>query len=297
VAARAPRLVNALSHSSRLAPMGKRLIGIAQERALPRFAHQTFADWYAGEGGRPAPAGGDRPRVMLWADTFTNLFEPDVGKAALEVLDAAGFAVELSPRGLCCGRPLYDFGMLRPAKRALRRVLDTLSGPIEAGVPILVLEPSCASVFRDELRKLFPHDEHARRLSSQVLLLDELLERCGNGWRPPKLERRAMIHGHCHQEALMGLNGGREMLAGAGLDVELLASGCCGMAGSFGYLDGDPYRVSMSAGERVLLPAVRSAEPSTLVVADGFSCRTQINAGAGRRALHSAQVLQMALHA
>jgi Fe-S oxidoreductase len=297
LAARAPRLVNAISRSPRLAPTGKRLIGMAEERAVPRFAHQTFADWYAKERGGIAPATPDRPRVMLWSDTFTNLFEPDVGKAALEVLDAAGFAVELSPRGLCCGRPLYDFGMLRPAKRALRRVLETLSGPIAAGVPIVVLEPSCASVFRDELRKLMPHDEHARRLSSQVLLLDELLSRHGNGWRPPQLDRRAMIHGHCHQEALMGLNGEREMLAGAGLDVELLASGCCGMAGSFGYLDGDPYRVSMGAGERVLLPAVRAADQGTLVVADGFSCRTQINAGTGRRALHSAQALQMALHA
>lgn len=295
VAARAPRLFNALSHSPALAAPGKRLLGLAEQRDAPRFARQTFTDWYARERSVPAPR--NRPRVMLWADTFTNLFEPDVGKAALDVLDAAGFSVELSPPGLCCGRPLYDFGMLRPAKRALRKVLDALSVPIEAGVPILVLEPSCASVFRDELRKLMPHDEDARRLSSQVFLLDELLERCGNGWRPPKLDRRAVVHGHCHQEALMGLDGGRKLLSSAGLDVELLASGCCGMAGSFGYLEGEPYQVSVSAGERVLLPAVRAARESTLVVADGFSCRSQISAGTGRRALHSAQVLQMALSA
>jgi Fe-S oxidoreductase len=232
---------------------------------------------------------------MLWADTFTNLFEPDVGKSALEVLDSAGFAVELSPPGLCCGRPLYDFGMLRPARRALQKVLDALSGPLRDGTPILVLEPSCASVFRDELRKLMPHDEDARRLSSQVVLLDELLSRHRSDWQLPQLDRRAVVHGHCHQEALMGLTGGRDLLAGAGLDVELLASGCCGMAGSFGYLEGDPYRVSMSAGERVLLPAVRAEPEETLVVADGFSCRTQITTGTGRRALHSAQVLQMAL--
>jgi Fe-S oxidoreductase len=295
-AARAPRLVNALSHWDPLAAPGKRLLGLAQERDAPRFARQAFTDWYASRGAPAAAAmPGERPRVMLWADTFTNLFEPAVGKAALEVLDAAGFAVELSPPGLCCGRPLYDFGMLRPAKRALRKVLDALAGPLHDGTPILVLEPSCASVFRDELRKLMPHDEHARRLSSQVVLLDELLSRHGGDWRAPQLDRRAVIHGHCHQEALMGLQGGRDLLAGAGLDVELLASGCCGMAGSFGYLEGDPYRVSMSAGERVLLPAVRAEPEETLVVADGFSCRTQITAGTGRRALHSAQVLQMAL--
>jgi len=293
-AARAPQLINALSHSAALAPAGKRMLGLAQERSAPRFARRSFRGWYARR--QPGRTDSASPPVVLWVDTFTNLFEPDVGKAALAVLEAAGFSVELSPPGLCCGRPLYDFGMLPVARRALRRVLDTMSGALEAGTPILVLEPSCASVFRDELRKLLPHDEHARRLAGQVVILDELLERAGGGWRPAGLEgRRALIHGHCHQEALMGLHGERQLLAGAGLDVELLASGGCGMAGSFGYLEGDPYRVSMAAGERVLLPAVRAESPETLVVADGFSCRTQIAAGTGRRALHSAQVLQMAL--
>jgi FAD/FMN-containing dehydrogenase len=295
LAARAPRLANAMSHSAWLAPTGKRLLGLAEQRGAPRFANQTFRDWHARERGRgPAPTGGRR-RVILWADTFTNLFEPEIGQAVVEVLDAAGFAAELSPPGLCCGRPLYDFGLLRPAKRALERALDALSEPIEAGVPVLVLEPSCASVFRDELRKLLPHDEHARRLSGQVLLLDELLKRHADGWRPPALKRRALMHGHCHQEAIAGLHGERELLAAAGLEVELPASGCCGMAGSFGYLEGEPYQVSMAAAERVLLPAVRATDEDTLVVADGFSCRTQIASGSGRRALHSAQVLQMAL--
>jgi FAD/FMN-containing dehydrogenase/Fe-S oxidoreductase len=292
LASRTPRLANALSHSSRLAPTGKRLAGIALERQAPRFAHQTLRDWFAQREGPPANG---RPRVLLWPDTFTNLFDPDVGKAAIEVLNAAGYAVELPPRGLCCGRPLYDFGMLGAAKRALRRLLDELSEPIQAGVPLLVLEPSCASVFRDELRKLMPHDEHARRLVAQTFLLDELLERHPTGWRPRRLSGRALMHGHCHQEALMGLRGEQEMLSRAGLEVEASGAGCCGMAGSFGYLAGDPYRISMLAGERALLPAVRSAQEGTLVVADGFSCRTQIAAGTGRRALHSAQVLRMAL--
>jgi Fe-S oxidoreductase len=287
VAARTPRLANAISHAPGLAPAAKRRLGLAIEREAPRFARQTFRAWF--EAQRRAPAAG--PRVVLWPDTFTNLFEPDVGKAAVEVLDAAGYAVELPPAGLCCGRPLYDFGMLGYAKRALSRLLDGLSEPIVAGVPVVVLEPSCASVLRDELRKLMPEDEHAKRLVRQTVLLDELL----GDWEPPRTTRRALLHGHCHQEALTGIGGERDLLKRAGLEVEVLNSGCCGMAGSFGYLAGEPHEVSLRAGERVLLPAVRSAGDDVLVVADGFSCRTQINAGTGRQALHTAQVLQMAL--
>jgi Fe-S oxidoreductase len=290
VAARTPRLANAMSHSSWLAPAGKRMLGLAEERPAPRFADQTFRAWF--EGQRRAPAG-EGTRVVLWPDTFTNMFEPDVGKAAVGVLDAAGFAVELPPGGLCCGRPLYDFGLLAQAKRALRRLIEGLAEPITAGVPVVVLEPSCASVLRDELRKLMPDDERARRLVAQTVLLDELLER--HGWDPPQVGRRALLHGHCHHQALMGIAGERDLLRRAGVDVEVLNSGCCGMAGSFGYLAGDPYEVSLRAGERVLLPAVRDAAQDTLVVADGFSCRTQIATGTGRRALHTAQVLALGL--
>jgi Fe-S oxidoreductase len=290
VAARVPRLANAVSHSRWLAPPGKRLIGLAEERPAPRFADETFRSWHRRVRGSEG-SHGDRPPVVLWADTFTNLFDPEIGIAALEVLDAAGFAPLLSPPGLCCGRPLYDFGMLEPAKRALRRVLDALSVPLEMGWPVLVLEPSCASVLRDELRKLMPEDERAQRLVSQTVLLDELL----HDWEPPQVRRRALLHGHCHQEALMGIAGERDLLARAGVEVEVLNSGCCGLAGSFGYVAGDQYEVSMRAGERVLLPAVRSAPEDSLVVADGFSCRTQISTGTGRRALHSAQVLALGL--
>jgi Fe-S oxidoreductase len=293
VAARVPWLANALSQNQAIAGPAKRLAGIAEERDLPRFANQTFRAWHR----RREPGQWDtgRPPVVLWADTFTNLFEPRVGIAALEVLDAAGFAPRLSPPGLCCGRPLYDFGMLGAAKRTLRKVLDELSAPLEQGWPIVVLEPSCASVFRDELRKLMPHDEHARRLSSQVMLLDEVLERAPDGWTPPPLDRRALIHGHCHCNVMGGLNGERDLLTRAGLDATVLNSGCCGLAGSFGYEAGERYEVSMAVGERVLLPAVRGADAATLVVADGFSCRTQIAAGTGRRAMHTAEVLQLGL--
>ena len=292
VAARAPRLVNVLTQTKPVARPAKRLVGIAEERDLPRFAGQTFRDRVAAKGG--GTRAGGRP-VVLWADTFTNLFEPDIGTAALDVLDAAGFAPQLSPPGLCCGRPLYDFGMLGIAKRALRRVLNDMSTPIQEGWPVVVLEPSCASVFRDELRKLMPHDEHARRLAAQTVTLDELLERDAPDWDPPRLERQALIHGHCHRGALSGPGFGRDLLARAGLDASTTNAGCCGMAGSFGYEAGERYEVSMAIGERVLLPAVREAGPDTILVADGFSCRTQIAAGTGRRALHTAEVLQLGL--
>jgi FAD/FMN-containing dehydrogenase/Fe-S oxidoreductase len=294
VASRSPRLANAISQSSAIAGPAKRRIGIAEERDLPRFASQTFRDWFSARApGRRS--GQDTKRVVLWPDTFTDLFEPHIGVAAVDVLEAAGFAVELPHRRVCCGRPLYDFGMLTLARRTLRDTLETLSEPIEAGVPVLVLEPSCASVFRDELRKLMPHDEHARRLVSQTVGLDELFDRHAPDWEPPRLDRHALVHPHCHRTALIGPQGGRDLLRRAGLDATLTNAGCCGMAGSFGYEAGERYEMSMQIGERVLLPAVRAADEDTILVADGFSCRTQIAAGAGRRALHTAEVLQRGL--
>jgi len=290
VAARTPRLANALSHAPGIAPAGKRWLGIAEERAAPRFAAQTFRDWFAS---RPRVGGGQR--VVLWPDTFTDLFEPDAGKAAVDVLEAAGFSVELPRKRVCCGRPLYDFGMLTLAKHALRNTLDALSEPITSGVPVVVLEPSCASVFRDELRKLMPHDEHARRLVNQTVVLDELLDRYAPDWEPPRVAARALIHGHCHQKAVIGA--GPDLLRRAGVDAEMTKAGCCGLAGSFGYHAGEQYEVSMAIGEQFLLPQVRSAPADTLLVADGFSCRTQIAAGTGRRALHTAEVLRLGLQA
>jgi FAD/FMN-containing dehydrogenase/Fe-S oxidoreductase len=295
VAARLPRLTNALTHAPGLGAQGKRLIGIAPEREVPRFAHQTFRDWFSARQPAARPVGSPAKRVVLWPDTFTDLFEPHIGRAAVEVLEAAGFAVELPARRVCCGRPLYDFGMLKLAKRTLSDTLETLSEPIEAGAPVLVLEPSCASVFRDELRKLMPHDEHARRLVAQAVTLDEFLTRHAPDWEPPRVDRKALVHPHCHRNALIGPGGQRDLLTRAGVDAQLTNAGCCGMAGSFGYEAGERYEVSMAIGERVLLPAVRHSGPDTIMVADGFSCRTQIEAGTGRRALHTAEVLQIGL--
>jgi Fe-S oxidoreductase len=233
--------------------------------------------------------------VILWADTFNNYFYPETSRAGLEVLQAAGFQVAVPQIHLCCGRPLYDFGMLDRAKEYLQEILKALSAQIDAGVPIVVLEPSCASVFRDELRNLFPTDSRAMRLRSQTFLLSEFLERHAPGYRPPQLGGKVLLHGHCHHKALMKLNDEESLLRKMGADLQSIDSGCCGMAGPFGF-DREKFAVSQAVGERVLLPAVRSAPADALIISDGFSCREQVLQATGRRPIHLAEALQLALH-
>jgi FAD/FMN-containing dehydrogenase/Fe-S oxidoreductase len=280
LASHAPGLANAF------APAAKRLAGLAPERSVPRLAPKTFRAWFR----ERAPRAEGRP-VVLWPDTFTNYLQPGVGRAAVEVLEAAGYRVQLPPDGLCCGRPLYDYGMLTLAKRRLRRMVDALRPEIAAGTPVVGLEPSCVAVFRDELVNLLPGDE-ARRLSAQTLHLSELLER--DGWEPPRLARKAVLHGHCHHKAVMKIHAEEALLARLGLDLDILDSGCCGLAGSFGY-EREHYDLSIQVGEQVLFPAVRNAPEDALLVADGFSCRQQVAHGTGRHALHLAEVLALAL--
>jgi Fe-S oxidoreductase len=189
---------------------------------------------------------------------------------------------------------LHDYGFLDLAKRLLRQVMDALEPEIEAGVPLVGLEPSCVAIFRDELVNFFPDDQRARRLSAQSYLLSEFLMRHARRFRPPKLARQALVHGHCHHKAVMGTECDKDALRRLGLDYTLLEAGCCGMAGAFGFERGH-YEISMQVGERVLLPAVRAAAKDTLIVADGFSCREQIAQSTDRHALHLAQVIQMAL--
>ncbi|HEX7182895.1 MAG TPA: FAD-binding and (Fe-S)-binding domain-containing protein [Thermoanaerobaculia bacterium] len=290
LAAHAPRLVNFFSQTPGLRDLAKRAAGMAPERSIPAFASTTFRAWFA----RRGPHNESTRRVLLWPDTFNNHFHPEVAEAAVEVLERLGYDVDIPRRPLCCGRPLYDYGMLHLAKHQLREILDELRDEIRAGTPIVALEPSCAAVFRDELINLFSQDEDARRLSQQVFLLSELLVRDGTLDRLPPLRGRALFHGHCHQKALIPRDGVKEVLEKLGLEVEFPDSGCCGMAGSFGFEAGEHYEVSVACGERVLLPAVRAAAPDTLLIADGFSCHEQIAQGTGRRALHLAQVLRMA---
>jgi len=277
---RTPRLANAGARIGLL----RRLGGITTEREVPRLAGRTFRAWFRARGG-PRVEG---PRVLLWPDTFTNHLTPEIGQAAVEVLEAAGFRVEIPRRRLCCGRPLYDYGMLARAKRRLHAILDELRPAIRAGVPLVGLEPSCVAVFRDELVNLFPDGEDARRLAAQSFFFSEFLARAE--WEPPQLRGRLLVHGHCHQKALALMKAEETLLPGA----EILDSGCCGLAGSFGY-EADHYGISMQIGELRLLPLVRAAPEDALVLADGFSCRQQIAHGTGRRALHLAQVLQAGL--
>jgi Fe-S oxidoreductase len=286
----APGLANFLGQSPVLRDVVKWLGGIAPERRMPAFAPETFKAWFL----RRGPHNRDYPPVILWPDTFNNHFHPDVAKAAVEVLEAAGFQVLVPAPSLCCGRPLYDFGMLHTAKRLLRQILDTLKPWIEAGVPVVGLEPSCLAVFRDELTGLFPDDEDARRLNRQSFLLSEFLNRQVKDYQPPQFRRKALVHAHCHHKAVMKTTDEEAILKKLGLDYHLLDSGCCGMAGSFGF-ERQHYHVSRAVGELVLLPAVREAARDTLVITNGFSCHEQIEQCTDRRPVHLAQVLRMAL--
>ncbi|MGH2866346.1 MAG: FAD-binding and (Fe-S)-binding domain-containing protein [Solirubrobacteraceae bacterium] len=291
IASLAPRLVNGIAQAPVLGDLVKRAGGVAPERELPQFAAQTFRGWFAGH--QPTHPSG--PRVVLWPDTFTNHFHPEVGQAAVEVLEAVGFRVELPTKPLCCGRPLYDFGMLTLAKRFLGQILEGMQEQILAGVPLVVLEPSCGAVFRDELRNMLPNDEDAVRLSQQTYLLAEFLERHAAGFELPKLARNAIVQGHCHHKSIFKLTDDRKVLKRLGVDAEFLNTGCCGMAGSFGFEAGDKYDVSIKAGERALLPKVRETPKDTIVLADGFSCREQIAQGTDRQGLHLAQAIALAL--
>ena len=292
LASKMPRLANFVTQTRPISTMFKAMGGIALERNVPKFANETFTRWFGRN--RPAQAQTDRPSVILWPDTFNNFLLPDSAKAAVEVIEAAGWRVKIPPRPLCCGRPLYDYGELAAAKKLWRQTLDTLRDDIRAGVPVVGLEPSCVAAFRDELPNLFPKEEDARRLCEQTLTLAEFLEQVAH-YQPPKLERRAIVHGHCHHRAIMGIQADQKMLKKLGLDFKLLDSGCCGMAGSFGF-EKEHYDISLKIGERVLLPAVRAASQDTLIIADGFSCREQIAQCTDKDALHLAQVIRMALH-
>jgi Fe-S oxidoreductase len=236
----------------------------------------------------------DGPPVVLFPDTFNEHLHPGTAKSATRVLEAAGYRVIVPDGFLCCGRPLYDYGMLDTAKLLLKRLVSKLTPYARAGVPIVGLEPSCVAALRDELPAMLIHDEDATRIATGTMTLAEFLQEHAEGWRMPRLERRAIVHGHCHHEAIMGLDADRKLLERLGLDYELLDSGCCGMAGSFGF-EAHKYDISVAVGERRLLPAVREAPADSLILADGFSCRTQIEQLTDRRAIHTAEAIELAM--
>src|SRR5919198_272204 len=267
-----PGLANAVAGAPGLSSVIKRVGGISPKRSMPPFAQETFKSWFK----RRGAVNPDGPPVVLFPDTFNNYLHPEPMKATTVALESAGFRVIVPMEHLCCGRPLYDYGMLDTARIFWRRMLDALRPHIQAGIHVVGVEPSCVAAFRDELPNMLPHDEDAKRLSLQTLTLSEFLrDHAPQAWTPPQLRRRAIVHRHCHQQAIMGFDADQEMLERMGLDFEVLDSGCCGLAGSFGF-EADHHDLSVDIGERVLLPAVRGAPKDTMVIADGFSCKTQV---------------------
>jgi FAD/FMN-containing dehydrogenase/Fe-S oxidoreductase len=289
VASKAPAFVNLVTQTPGLARAAKFAAGMAPERQIPRFAPMTLQAWWQARGGTRNPSG---RRVVLWPDTFNNHFHVDVGIACVEAIEGAGWQVVMPEGHVCCGRPLYDYGFLDLAGRYLRRTLSVLRSEIRAGTPMVGMEPSCLAVFKDELTGMVPHDDDARRLSDNALHFAEFFERYEIP--VPQMTGKALVWGHCHHKATGGMEPEHALLRRMGLEVEPVSGGCCGLAGSWGFERGH-YDVSMSSGELALLPAVRKANDDTIVVANGFSCQTQVQqADLGRSAVHVGQVMEMA---
>jgi FAD/FMN-containing dehydrogenase/Fe-S oxidoreductase len=283
-ASAAPRPVNRVAGTA----LAKRLGGIAPERDVPAFAEQTFRSWFARRGRRP----GARGSVMLWPDSFTNYLAPQVGHAAVAVLEAAGYEVVLPDGPVCCGLTWISTGQLRAARRRITRSLAVLAPHLDSGIPIVGLEPSCTAVLRRDAAELLPDNAAATALAASTLTFAEFLTR--SEWAPPVVATDALVQTHCHQHAVLGFHADRALMAAAGIRADVPDSGCCGLAGNFGF-EGGHYEISAAVGERVLLPAVRAAAPTTAIIADGFSCRTQIAQGTPRRAVHLAELLAAAL--
>lgn len=280
-------LINFFTQTPLLRDVVKSVGGIAPQRQIPRLARQSFSHWFAH---RPISHAG-RPPVILWPDTFNNYFHPQVAIAAVNVLEACGYQVRIPKTRLCCGRPLYDSGQLDLARRLLEEILLSLREDILNGIPIIGLEPSCLSVFRDELLNFFPKNEVAHRLSAQTFLLSEFLFKNAH-FTKNVLSRKAILHGHCHHKALWGLATEMAFFKRLGLEVITPESGCCGMAGAFGF---EPrfYSLSVQLAETALLPAIRAASEDTLIIAAGFSCREQITQLTARTVLHPAEVVAL----
>ncbi|MDQ2075373.1 FAD-binding and (Fe-S)-binding domain-containing protein [Marinimicrobium sp. ABcell2] len=294
-AGKLPGLANFVLQTPGLSGAAKWIGGISPERAMPKYAKQSFRDWFQGREKQPRngkSGNGHWKEVVLWPDTFNNYFYPDTLKAAVRVLEAAKYRVRIPARPLCCSRPLFAEGMLDLARKQLHDILETLQEEMTLGLPLIGLEPSCVASFRDELPQLFPKHEGAHYLAENSQLLGEFLQ-C-KGFRPPPLSRRALVHTHCHQHASLDGSSDARLLAWMGVDAHVLDAGCCGLAGSFGFKASN-HELSLRIGEQHLMPAVRAAEEDTLLITNGFSCREQIRHATGRRSMNIAEVLDMAL--
>jgi FAD/FMN-containing dehydrogenase/Fe-S oxidoreductase len=280
-------VLNALARIRPLAALAKRLAGITAERAIPVLPGETFTRWARKRRGRGTLILSSDQVVTVWPDTFTNHLSPEVGRAAVRVLEAAGRTVLYPERGVCCGLTYVSTGQLDKARTVMRRTLDRMGSSL--GDPLVVLEPSCAATLRTDLPELLPDDPRAAELARSVRTLAQYLEEYAPDWQPPRLNRRVAGQTHCHQHAVLGDAAERRLRERAGLEGEL-SGGCCGLAGNFGFERGH-WDVSVACAEEQLLPAVRGAEPGTDILADGFSCRTQLAQLAGVRARHLAELL------
>jgi Fe-S oxidoreductase len=287
----APALTNAVLTSGITAPIVKRIAGVATQRSLPRLAPRSFQKLRT-DNVVPTREAHSPARLVLWPDTWNNYYHPQTLIAAETVLATTGFDVEVPREHICCGRPLYDFGFLDQARSYLEQVLERMGTQIEERTPIIFLEPSCASVFKDELLEFFHDHDQAKQLSTQVWLLADWLAAKAPDWTPRGLENtRVLVHGHCHHKAVFGgLASEIALLRKAGAEVEAIKAGCCGMAGPFGF-EADKFEVSKIIANDGLMPAVESAGPMTVLVADGFSCREQIEQLGHKQAVHFAEVL------
>jgi FAD/FMN-containing dehydrogenase/Fe-S oxidoreductase len=299
-----PALTNAVLTGPVTASLVKRIAGVAQARQLPLLAPSPYQRIRLSQADPRTPGDPSFPRssvervkdrepqqVVLWPDTWNNYYHPQVLSAAESVLTEAGFKVHTPQGHICCGRPLYDFGFLSTARSYLVDVLDRMAPHIEAGLPFIFLEPSCASVFKDELPELVSSNPRARRLSENVWLLADWLAAQVPDFAKGRLTgAHILLHGHCHHKAVFGGPGSEiALLRQAGATVELIQAGCCGMAGPFGF-EADKFEISKIIANQGLMPAVEAAHSTTLIVADGFSCREQIAQLSDRRAMHFAEV-------
>ncbi|MEV0372294.1 FAD-binding and (Fe-S)-binding domain-containing protein [Streptomyces sp. NPDC050636] len=314
-AAPAALVLNGLARTP-LAGLGKRLAGIAPERPIPPLAMESFTRWWWRRQAQAPVGGGRHPRtVVLWPDTFTNYLSPSVGRAAVRVLEDAGLRPLLPPTTplrpttggalpqprlprlhrppLCCGLTYVSTGQLDQARKVMRRTVEVLSPLLRDGRPLVVLEPSCAAALRTDLPELLSGDPRAARLAASVRTFAQVLEERAPDWQPPRINRPAVGQTHCHQHAVLGDGAERRLRERAGLKGEL-TGGCCGLAGNFGFEQGH-YDVSVACAEDQLLPAVRESSPEAEVLADGFSCRTQLEQLGDRPGRHLAEVLAEAL--
>jgi FAD/FMN-containing dehydrogenase/Fe-S oxidoreductase len=292
------RLANRLLGLRPVEEIVKRLAGLEPRRRMIHFAPQTLRRWFSRRGAAPtggqAESSAQRPAVMLWPDTFNNFSSPWVGQAAVEVLEAMGYRVLLPGGQVCCGLTWHTTGQLSQAKRVVSRSLDSLGPALDGSTPVIVLEPSCAVMLADEITELLPGDPRAAKLARQVVTLADLVAGHKGPWPFGEINTKAISQVHCHQEAAGSYDPDEAVLQRLGVDTEVIGSGCCGLAGNFGFEPGH-WDVSQALGERELFPKARGKDDDTLVIADGFSCRTQLTQGTGINGLHLAEVLKLAL--